>query len=170
MADILIRRALPADADDLTRIEEAADALLVELLAPPSWPEVEPGEVRLSMPGFALIAEVDGDPVGFAHVLEIDDHAHLEQLSVLPSHAGVGIGRALLSAAIDDARSRGHVLMTLRTFAEVPFNAPFYASAGFVVTEPDTDFLRELVGIETSLGLTDLGPRVQMSLTLSPGR
>lgn len=166
MTDILIRRAFPADADALTRIEEAADALLVELLSPPSWPEVEPGEVRLSMPGFALVAEIDGEPVGFAHVMEIDDHAHLEQLSVLPSHAGAGIGRKLLTAAIDDARSRGHALMTLRTFAEVPFNAPFYATAGFAVTEPDTDFLRELVDIEASLGLLALGPRVQMSLAL----
>lgn len=166
MADILIRRAFPADAEDLTRIEEAADALLVDLLSPPAWPEVEPGEVRLAMPGFALIAETDGEAVGFAHVMEVDEHAHLEQLSVLPAHAGAGIGRALLTAAIDDARARGHVLMTLRTFAEVPFNAPFYASAGFAVTEPDTDFLRELIDIETSLGLTDIGPRVQMSLTL----
>ncbi|MFK4791638.1 GNAT family N-acetyltransferase [Microbacterium sp. ZW T5_56] len=166
MADALIRRAFTPDADDLTRIEEAADALLVELLAPPSWPEVEPGDVRLALPGFALIAEIDGEPVGFAHVMEIDDHAHLEQLSVLPAHAGAGIGRALLTAAIDDARARGHALMTLRTFAEVPFNAPFYASAGFVVAEPDTDFLRELIDIETSLGLTDIGPRVQMSLAL----
>ncbi|GEC74912.1 hypothetical protein GCM10010213_09700 [Microbacterium maritypicum] len=104
--------------------------------------------------------------MGFVHVLEIDGHAHLEQLSVLPSFGRRGIGRQLVTAALAEARRRGHTDVTLRTYTDVPWNAPFYASCGFVESEPDTALLRELVAIEESLGLFEHGPRVQMTATL----
>ncbi|WP_347876386.1 GNAT family N-acetyltransferase [Microbacterium oxydans] len=124
------------------------------------------------MPGFVLVAEareasaVSAHAVGFVHVLEIDGHAHLEQLSVLPSFGRRGIGRRLVQAALSETRSRGHQTITLRTYRDVPWNAPFYASCGFTVTEPDSTLLRSLVDTETALGLFRYGPRVQMSATL----
>lgn len=123
------------------------------------------------MPGFVLVAEATADaaparPVGFVHVLEIDRHAHLEQLSVLPSHGRQGIGRALVSAALDEARRRGHTQVTLRTYADVPWNAPFYASCGFMVCTPDTEFHRHLAATEHALHLAAHGRRVQMSIPL----
>ena len=124
------------------------------------------------MPGFVLVAEhlettaLPSDPVGFVHVLEIDGHAHLEQLSVLPSYGRRGIGRRLVQAALSEARNRGHRTITLRTYRDVPWNAPFYASCGFTETEPDSALLRSLVATETALGLFEYGPRVQMTTTL----
>ncbi|MCC3275083.1 GNAT family N-acetyltransferase [Arthrobacter sp. zg-Y20] len=77
-------------------------------------------------------------PAGFARLEEVDRQAHLEQLSVHPDAAGAGLGRALVEAAMAWAREQGYTYMTLCTFVDVPFNAPFYASCGFeVVTAPE---------------------------------
>jgi hypothetical protein len=48
----------------------------------------------------------------------------------------------------------------------VPWNAPFYASCGFVPSQPDTGFLQSLVDVEESLGLMTYGPRIQMTAVL----
>ncbi|WP_040168138.1 GNAT family N-acetyltransferase [Microbacterium gorillae] len=164
--EILLRFAGPDDASAIEDVETRADALLIEALRPESWPDVEPGTARLAAHGFVLLADSGTEVVGFAHVLEIDGHAHLEQLAVLPEYGRRGIGRALVDAAIETARGRGHTRMTLRTFADVPWNAPFYRSCGFVEEEPDSDFLRELVDVERRLGLLEIAPRVQLSRTL----
>ncbi|WP_370446193.1 GNAT family N-acetyltransferase [Cryobacterium sp. Y57] len=86
----------------------------------------------------------------------------MEQLSVAPGDARKGWGRALVEAAKIQAQKRGYHRISLRTYADVPWNAPFYASAGFVEEEPATQFHRSLVGIEGELGLDRYGRRVQM--------
>ncbi len=107
-----------------------------------------------------------GTIVGFVHVLESGEIAHLEQISVLPEHGRRGYGRRLLEAAMDEARSRGFERLTLRTYADVPWNAPFYAGLGFVETEPMTDFHKSLVDVEERLGLDRYGRRVEMTAAL----
>lgn len=130
----MIRIAGPGDFAATSRIEEAADRLLVGSLKQASWPPAATAEQRAGAPGFTLVAEVDGQIIGFAQLLEVDGAAHLEQVSVLPEHGRRGVGRALVEAAVAEARRRGHRAMTLRTFAEVAFNAPFYATCGFAET------------------------------------
>lgn len=137
----------PATPDDLDRVEEienAADSLLIELLEPGEWEPAATGQERAAAPGFILVSSesVGGSAVGFVHVIEGADFAHLEQLSVLPAHARRGHGRALVEAAKREAKNRGLYRMTLRTFAEVPWNAPFYATCGFVESDPSSDFRR----------------------------
>ncbi|CAQ00464.1 GNAT family N-acetyltransferase [Clavibacter sepedonicus] len=165
-----IRLATTADLDALQRIEDAADRLLVDLLRPEDWPPAPSGVSRAAEPGFLLVAEdaaeADGPLVGFAHVLEIDDLAHLEQVSVPPEHGRRGHGGALVEASADEARGRGHRRITLRTFADVPWNAPAYARAGFVEEEPATPFHLALVETEARLGLDRLGRRIQMGREL----
>lgn len=169
---VRVRPAARADDATTARIEVAADALLVDLFGATDWPPPADPRERASLPGFVLVAEHSDDAspapavVGFVHVLELDGHAHLEQLSVLPSFGRRGIGRQLVDAALTESRHRGHAEITLRTYADVPWNAPFYASCGFVVTEPETPSLRDLIQVETALGLLEFGPRVQMTALL----
>jgi len=86
--------------------------------------------------GAALGAELEGTLVGFALAGVLDDALHLYELSVATAHHGRGIGGALL-AALDAEAARRHLpAVTLSTFADVPFNAPFYARRGFVPVEP----------------------------------
>ncbi|WP_311244372.1 GNAT family N-acetyltransferase [Microbacterium sp. WCS2018Hpa-23] len=163
-----IRAAVSEDAEVLHAIEAHADALLIDSLGAPEWPPPGNGAERLGAPGFVLVIEdpEDSSPVGFVHVLDADGHAHLEQLSVLPSSGRKGYGRRLVGAALDEARERGYRRMSLRTYAEVPWNAPFYASCGFLESIPETPFQRGLVDTEASLSLDRYGRRVQMTVEL----
>ena len=166
-----VRAARTEDAAALEAIEVAADTLLIDRFSASDWPPPTDAEERASLPGFVLVAESaeTGEVptlVGFVHVLEIDGHAHLEQLSVLPSFGRRGIGRRLVDTALAEARHRGHALITLRTYADVPWNAPFYASCGFIESEPGSDFHRRLVATEDALELAIHGRRLQMTAVL----
>lgn len=170
-----IRPALPTDAEQLQVIESAADALLVDALGAWQWPDASDGTARLAAPGFVLVLEERLErggahsPVGFVHVLDADGHAHLEQLSVIPSAGRRGHGRALVLAALREAGKRGYSRVTLRTYAEVPWNAPFYATCGFLESLPETAFERSLIEREEALGLDRYGRRVQMTVDLDDG-
>lgn len=163
-----IRTAVAADAEMIEAIERAADALLIDSLGAPDWPDAGDAVARIGGPGFVLLLqEASSDsPVGFIHVLDADGHAHLEQLSVLPTAGRRGYGRLLVGAALDEARHRGYTRVTLRTYADVPWNAPFYASCGFLESLPETAFQRGLVETETAIGIDRFGRRVQMSVDL----
>ncbi|WP_017792092.1 GNAT family N-acetyltransferase [Leucobacter salsicius] len=167
---LTIRSAHATEFASLVSLEERADAILVEYLGATSWPNADPD--RSAQLGFTLVAEMEGVDegnstlVGFAQVLLPDGLAHLEQLSVLPEHGRRGIGGALLEATVTEARGRGFAELTLRTYADVPWNAPFYARHGFVESDPDSDFHRMLVTAEARLGLERYGRRVQMTRVL----
>jgi GNAT superfamily N-acetyltransferase len=88
-----IRLSLPEEFAVLEEVERAADVLFLERFRPETWP---PTESRAADPGFVLVA-ANGGPIGFAHVLEADGIAHLEQVSVLPEHGGRGIGGVLVA-------------------------------------------------------------------------
>lgn len=157
-----IRPATPDDLRGLPALEAAADRLLGAALGCQPLPAAEsPTPV-----GPVLYLVAGTPPVGFARIDEVDGQAHLEQLSVHPDFAGRGLGRSLMEAALDAARCRGYESMTLCTFADVPFNAPFYASCGFhVVPEPSGE-LAALRAHEAQLGLDALGRRTAMRIRL----
>jgi predicted N-acetyltransferase YhbS len=54
-------------------------------------------------------------------------------MSVSEAFQGQGIGRALLGAAIGWAAAHRFAALTLTTFHDVPWNAPFYSRIGFEV-------------------------------------
>lgn len=124
----------------------------------------EPDAWRSSV--FVLVA---GDPPkGFAAVFEADGQAHLEQVSVHIDHARQGIGARLVEAVKERAAALGYERMTLLTYADVPWNAPYYRRLGF---ETFTDLgpdLRRFRQTEVALGLDDHGERVAMSCPLRP--
>lgn len=104
--------------------------------------------------------------VGFAHVLHLDGRAHLEQIAVLPDRARQGVGAALLEQACRYAAERGFTQLTLRTFRDVPWNAPFYARHRFEVIDHEPDWMVPLRATEERAGLTRQGTRVAMVRTL----
>ena len=168
-SSFVVRPARVADAELLTAIEAEADRMLIDLFRADDWPAPDGAVHRLEAPGALLVCESPtGDVVGFAHLLELEEHAHLEQVSVLPRYARRGLGRMLVSTALREAAARGHREVTLRTYADVPWNAPFYRTCGFVETEPDTAFLRGLVDVEERLRLSAHGRRVQMTAPIDP--
>ena len=77
------------------------------------------------------------------------------------------MGRALLAHAADHAREEGLTALTLTTFTDVPWNAPYYARLGFrPLPEADlTPGLREIRRAEAAHGL-NRWPRVCMRAPL----
>jgi GNAT superfamily N-acetyltransferase len=106
-----------------------------------------------------VAVDAQGAAVGFAFVTDLGLFAHLEELDVLPEHGRKGLGSALLEAVCEWAFTRGYSAVTLSTFRDVPWNAPFYARRGFAVVDAE-DQPPELVSVvarERKQGLrTDL--------------
>ncbi|MPQ96589.1 GNAT family N-acetyltransferase [Modestobacter sp. I12A-02628] len=118
--------------------------------------------------GRLWVSTAAGDePVGYVLTGVLDGTGHVEQLSVHPGHGRQGRGRALIAVAGDRARVLGLEALTLTTFRDVPWNAPYYARLGFVVLDPGewTPGVRAVREHEAALGL-DAWPRVVMRLPL----
>ncbi|MDQ1133593.1 GNAT superfamily N-acetyltransferase [Pseudoxanthomonas winnipegensis] len=74
----------------------------------------------------------DGACAGYLFGGQLDDGFHVQQMDVDPRYARRGHGRALLRHARAAALAAGFPCMLLTTLRDVPWNAPFYASEGFV--------------------------------------
>ena len=64
------------------------------------------------------------------------DLLHIWQMSVRSDQQRKGIGHSLIRAAELWARSNQLTALTLTTFLDVPWNAPFYRSCGFEHVNP----------------------------------
>ena len=73
----------------------------------------------------------DDRPVAFLVADLVDGNAHIDEVAVDPAHAGSGIGRALIDHLVAWAATNGLPAVTLTTFVEVPWNAPYYRRCGF---------------------------------------
>lgn len=100
-------------------------------------------------------------PVAYVIADEVDGYAHIEQVSVHPGHSRRGIGRALIDHVGVWAAGRGLAGLTLTTFADVPWNAPYYARLGFTVVTDLTPGLGAIRAHEAEIGL-DAWRRVAM--------
>ncbi len=87
----------------------------------------------------------DGEPVGFARAVVADRRAHLAELDVLPAHGRRGVGTALVRVVEDWAYSSGISEITLTTYRDLPWNAPFYARLGYAVV-PESDWDADMRG------------------------
>jgi GNAT superfamily N-acetyltransferase len=156
----VVRWADPEELPGLVAVELAADRLFeqVGITFPPGTTMIE----EAGEPGLVL---VEGEPpAGFALMGQVDGHLHLDQLAVHPESMRRGIGGRLVTAVLDHARAVGVPRVTLTTYRDVPWNAPWYARHGFAVLPPEEwgPELRALVEHERALGL-EVAPRVVMS-------
>lgn len=81
--------------------------------------------------GNVWVAERDGHLVACILVGVLDGDAHIEQVSTARSHQRAGLGRRLIERAENWAREQGHDRITLTTFTNVTWNAPYYARLGY---------------------------------------
>jgi len=105
--------------------------------------------------GDLLVAEEAGAPVAFVMFREVEGCGYVEQIDVSPSHARRGIGAALLDAVAGLARARGWPALTLSTFKDVPFNAPYYARLGFAEVEALTPGMLDIRAEHEARGLDE---------------
>lgn len=164
-----IRRADISELTLLGKIERAAG----ELFRATTFSELadaEPLDIKWLQDqqrrGLVWIAlDADGIPCGFAAVQLLAGSAHLHELAVDPRCGRRGHGTALIQTVAEFAHGQGYRFLTLSTFRDIPWNAPFYARLGFeIMTELDED-LQELRRREEQNGLP-LSERVMMRLEL----
>ncbi len=152
--------ARPADIPTLQEIERRAAELF---LTHPQTSSLElsmtPRSRYLSAlrAGMLLVARSGKAPLGFAIVEDLGASLHLEELDVDPAHGRQGIGTSLVRAVCRMAEARG-CPVTLCTFSEVPWNAPFYERQGFVrlSAEELSPSLKQRVAEETGRGLSPM--------------
>jgi GNAT superfamily N-acetyltransferase len=138
---VTIRRARPGEAVLLPPIERSAGESFRTIAGFESWADADilPAAfhaLRIAA-GTVWVAVEAGVPLGFATAERIDDELHIWELDVRRDRQGRGLGRRLVEAAADVARRQGLAALTLTTFRDVPWNAPFYARLGFVPLEGD---------------------------------
>jgi GNAT superfamily N-acetyltransferase len=78
-----------------------------------------------------VVADGDGRLVAFLSAELAADALHVWGLYVHPDRQGLGIGRALLDAAVGEATRRGVAAVTLTTFRDLHWNERFYRKLGF---------------------------------------
>ncbi len=169
--------ARPRDLRALAAIEDAGLALFLDWFGPgvqegPLAGPAPDGRDRALVGRLLVAVTPTDDVVGFAHVVPGDpddagDSAHLEQLSVHPAAGRRGVGARLLAAVHEEARWDGVRHLTLCTFRDVPWNAPFYRRHGYAeVPEPQGALARRR-DHERRIGLDDVGARVAMDRLLA---
>jgi predicted GNAT family N-acyltransferase len=110
-------------AHEQARLSRVRRAVFIEEQGVPEdleWDADDAGAVHL------LAADDQGQAIGCARLLRA---GHIGRMAVLPAWRGRGVGRALLTAALDVAQARGHALVQLSAQTHA---ADFYVRAGFV--------------------------------------
>jgi predicted N-acetyltransferase YhbS len=69
--------------------------------------------------------------VGYAIAREVDNTLYLQQIDVAPEHGRRGIGSALVTTVCDWAKQQAYEIVSLSTFRDIHWNAPFYSKMGF---------------------------------------
>ncbi len=138
MAEILVRRVRPSDAEELVRVHEAsiralaADHYSCEHLE--AWVKGVRGdglrELRAHPPEGFVAAEIAGRIAGFGYFRESDGDIHL--LYVDPAFARQGVGARLLQDLEALARKRGREWVGLNSSLNA---VPFYTHQGYRATQ-----------------------------------
>ena len=155
--NITVRPTRPGDVTALPAIERAAGERFRDYpeLAWLAEGEVISAEQHLDYAerGLSWLALANDQPVGFILAELHASSLFIVELSVHLDWQGKGIGRRLIACVADQARKRGLASLTLTTFRDVPWNAPFYARLGFEMITTLTPELREKREEEMAHGL-----------------
>jgi GNAT superfamily N-acetyltransferase len=164
---VVIRPALAQDLPALAAIEDSG----AETFAAYGQPLADgppPGPPDRWAPNLAagllwVAQDAAAGLIGFVAGEVTDDGLYIREVDVLMGRQRQGHGRRLMQAAIDWARRQHLPAVTLTTFRSIPWNAPFYASMGFIEIDPPTPHLAATLAHEIAEGFED---RCAMRLAL----
>ena len=138
MPEPYIRAALPDDAEELGLLDRATWSVRHEVMPRPAPPHPPFFDERHHV-GDYLVAELGRRIVGYVRLglsTPLASNAHVRQiqgLTVAHGARGRGVGRALVRAAVEEARRRGARRITLRVLGHNTPARRLYASEGFAV-------------------------------------
>jgi GNAT superfamily N-acetyltransferase len=134
-----IRSARAEELPLLAQIERSAAALFLDTPYPflandePLsldfvWQRFQVGQVWVAL-------DLQDVVVGFAITREVDDTIYLQEMDVDPKHGRRGLGSALVETVCDWAQLQDYGTISLSTFRDLPWNAPFYSKLGFRILD-----------------------------------
>jgi predicted N-acetyltransferase YhbS len=138
----IIRSARIEDLSFLSQIEQAAAKLFMNTSFP-FLVDAEPLPLvllqQLFKAGTVWVATNNCNTViGHAVAREVDGTLYLQQIDVIPEHGRRGIGSALVNIVCSWAKTHSYQFVSLSTFRDIPWNAPFYSKLGFrIVSESE---------------------------------
>lgn len=135
-----IRLATVNDAPFLPSVEASAGQAF-KALEKYQW--IAEGEGQTEQDHLAFIEQqlewvavnANDEPIGFINVDRHDGSLHICELSVCQNHQGKGIGKQLIRQVFMAALAQNRSSVTLTTFRDVPWNAPYYQRLGFSIIE-----------------------------------
>ena len=134
--DIHIRLATSSDRSDCLSIERDAVSVYRDAgLRHVADARLDSAVLDLLIGGDRVwVAEVcaHSQPVGFLAAGEVGPTLYVEELSVRLAYQRQGIGHALMTHMIGFARWAFFPAVTLTTYRDLPWCAPFYRSLGFM--------------------------------------
>lgn len=165
-----------ARADELRRVRQIEDESgvlfnglgLIDETRDPSFPADEAAR-RIALGQLWMACVPNAEAIGMIIASQHAELAYIDELDVVPQHAKRGLGSRLMAEVFAWARWRGCAAVTLSTFRDVPWNAPFYRRRGFVDLQPAewTPWMHEIREREAAHGLR-VDARVFMRYELTP--
>lgn len=144
LSDMGIRKAILEDIDLLPALEKAAGEIFrtigMDEIANSDLPTADDYAAYLTH-GAIYVTTSDEDETtltGFILLAPFENAGHIYEVSVHPKFQRQGIGGRLLAQANDWAQASGFNRITLTTFTNVPWNAPYYETKGFKLIEEST--------------------------------
>ncbi|MCR5880377.1 GNAT family N-acetyltransferase [Phenylobacterium sp. J367] len=108
--------------------------------------------------GTLWVAVAGGHVQAFLGATAHGERLHIDEFAVAQGHQGKGLGRRMLAEVIAFARGAGFRRLSLTTFRDVPFNGPFYASAGFRFWDDAPPEFDAILAGEAARGLRTAAP------------
>lgn len=140
---VAIRPAHRLEISTIQTIERASAQRFVGFMDAIADDEPSPLELLAARQaaGGLVVAEVQDHGTvtlaGFVMFRPLQQSLYIEQIDVLPAFERRRIGAALIDAAASHARAGSLTSLTLSTFRDVPWNAPYYRRLGFVDIDDD---------------------------------
>ena len=124
MADLMIRSAMAADVPALARMEA--------LLFSDAWSEASVASALSSSFSLALVAEMDGETVGYLLASVLAPEGELLRIGVLPEYRKNGIGGRLMETFMQEAGALGCDTLFLEVRAKNESAISLYRRCGFL--------------------------------------
>ena len=138
MTGIELRPATAADAAAVSECVRAAYRHYVDRIGRAPGPMLDDYE-QVVRDHRTFVLEDGGEVIGVLVLMDKEDGLLLDNVAVLPSRQGEGLGRRLVEHAEREARRLGHDHLDLYTHRQMTENIAMYARYGYEETDRRTE-------------------------------
>ena len=147
----MIRSAVPADAEAVRAVVDAAYGHYVARIGKPPGPMLDDYAVRVAE-SVVWVIEEGGSVDGIIVLVPKPDHLLLDNVAVAPERQDLGLGRLLLAFAEAEALRQGYREIRLYTHQTMIENQRLYAAIGYRETGRGTEAGYDRVFMRKRLG------------------